>query len=408
MKLRGVIITLKNGYGNRVGCFTIFIMRKFGVVVFSGVLFLSLLSLAFSTSAHLTLSHPKKVEKWLSQSGLYGSFVDTAIDQADKTAGDDQSGGVSLSDTAVKQAAESAFSSQLIQKNVNTFLDSNYAWLQGKSEKPRFTIDLTKAKTNFADKVGRYVTAYLSTLPACTAAQNAQIDFSTVDPLTLQCRPNGVDPQAEGELVAEQMASNGDFLSNTVITPETFSSQGDTDTTPYYKKYASAPATYQLATKIPWIAGALTIFSAGAVLFLTVRKRKGLKIIGILLAAAGLTLVFTKLVSDQIFRVLERQIFNEGSVGALQKSLTGFLHHLEDQLVKMDFWFGVGYLLLALIILIILVSTRQRGLRIPKPLQTLTPSDDPSPEATTGRPLPGNQPKPAPKARPPKPRRLIQ
>src|SRR5690349_7852336 len=123
-------------------------MRKFGVVVFSCVLFISLLSLAFSVSTNLALSHPKKIEKWLSQSGFYGSFVGTAIDQADKTAGDDQSGGVSLSDSAVKQAAESAFSPSLIQKNVNTFLDSNYSWLQGKTDKPGFNIDLTQAKSD--------------------------------------------------------------------------------------------------------------------------------------------------------------------------------------------------------------------------------------------------------------------
>lgn len=390
-------------------------MRRFGVVVFSCVLFISLLSLALSTSTNLALSSPKKTEKLLGQSGLYGSFVDTAIDQADKTAGNDQSGGVSLSDTAVKQAAESAFSSQLIQKNVNVFLDSNYAWLQGKSSKPDFNIDLTAAKADFADRVGRYVTTYLSTLPACTPAQSAQIDFSTADPLTLQCRPNGTDPAAEGAVVADQIESNGAFLSNTVITPETFNSSGQTDSTPYYKKYASAPKMYQIGTKIPWIAAVLMVLSAAGVFFLAVRRRKGLKIIGTLLAVSGVILILAKLVSDQIFKAIEHHVFNQASVGALQKSLTGFLHQLESQLVKTDLWFGIIYLLLALAIFAVVFGTRQRGLRMPKPLQLLMPTDGSAGQRASGtsapRPKPAAKPAPKPASgqRPrPRPRRLVQ
>lgn len=384
-------------------------MRKFGVVVFCLVLFVSLLSLAFSTSSSLAFTHPKKIEKWLGQSGLYSSFVDTAIEQADKTAGNDQSGGVSLNDTAVKQAAESAFSSKLIQRNVNLFLDGNYAWLDGKTAKPQFKVDLTSAKASFAERVGNYVRTYLSHLPACTPAQQAKIDLSTVDPLTLNCRPSGLDPVAEGKLVAQQMVSNGDFLDNTVITADTFGSKGDTQTTPYYVKYASAPQAYKFGKIVPWVAGALTLLSSAAIYFLAARRRKGIKIIGVTLAVAGVILVLTKFISDQAFRAVERHIFNQSSVGNLQKSLTTSLHYAENQLTKIDLWFGIGYLVLAAILIGALIITRQRGLRIPKPLQSITPSDSPEQVPTT--PTDANndlETQPAVKPRRPKPPRLVQ
>ena len=378
-------------------------MRKFGVAVFCLVLFTSLLVLAFSTSSNIAFTHPKKIETWLSQSGLYGSFVDTAIEQADKTAGNDQSGGVSLSDTAVKQAAESAFSPQLMQHNVNMFLDSNYAWLEGKTTKPQFTIDLTAAKSDFAARVGKYVKTYLSTLPACTPAQTAKIDLSTADPLTLDCRPPGLDPATEGTMVAQQIESNGDFLSNTVITADTFNTKGSDQGAPYYQKYISAPQAYKFGKIIPWITGALAVLSAVLIYFLASRHRKGIKVIGITLAVAGAILVMTKFISDQVFRTVERHLFNQASVGQLQKSLTTFLHYVENQLTKVDLWFGIGYLVLAAILIGALVITRQRGLRIPKPLQALTPSDGPdAPESSSPAP------KPAPSPRGPKPPRLVQ
>lgn len=378
-------------------------MRKFGVVVFCLVFFVSLLSLAFSTSSNIALTHPKKIEKWLAQSGLYGSFVDTAIEQADKTAGNDQAGGVSLSDTAVKQAAESAFSPQLMQGNVNSFLSSNYAWLEGKTAKPQFKIDLTAAKSDFGARVGKYVKTYLSTLPACTPAQEARIDLTTVDPLALNCRPSKMDPATEGKLVAQQIESNGDFLSNTVITADSFNTKGSNQAAPYYQNYTSAPQAYKLGKIIPWVTGVLAVLSAVLVYFLASRRRKGVKVIGITLAVAGAILVLTKFISDQVFRVAERHIFNQSSVGQLQKSLTTFLHYLENQLTMVDLWFGIGYLLLAIVLIGTLIITRQRGLRIPKPLQALTPSDNPDvPEPVAPAP------KPAPSPRGPKPPRLVQ
>lgn len=393
-------------------CFTMFIMRKFGVVVFSLVLFASLVVLAFSTSSNTAFTHPERLEKWLNDSNLYGAFVENAIDQAEQTAGTDQSGGVSLSDAAVKQAAETSFSSAALNKDVDAFLNSNYAWLNGKTSKPNFSVDLSDAKQDFAQRVGNYVKTYLTGLPGCTAAQAAQINTQTADPLTLTCRPSNIDPATLGTQVTDQIASSTDFLSDPVVTAANINPNGsiDSPSQPYYEKFSSLPSTYRKATKIPLAAGALAVMSLAAVIFIAPRKRKGIKAVTITLAFAGIAMVLTKFVSDRVFHALEKHAFNATTVGELQKALTVFLRHVENQLVKVDLWFGAGYLLVALILLVGLIVTRQRGLRIPKPLQALVPSDSPEPSPTPPKKSNGSAatPRPTPTPRQPKPPRLVQ
>lgn len=396
----------KKNYKKLCQCFTMVIMRTFGVIVFSVILFVGLLVFAFSTSSNSTLTDRHKVEAWLGDSNLYGAFVENAINQADQTTGTDQSGGVSLSDTAVKQAAQQSFSSTVLENDVGVFLNANYAWLKGQTGKPTFRVDLSGAKRDFADKVGAYVTAYLKGLPACTAAQSANINAQTVDPLALQCLPHGLNPKAVGTQVTQQIATSTQFLSSTVITADNINpSSTGLQMKPYYQRFSTLPNLYQLAVKIPWVAAIVSLLSLIAIIWVSYNKRKGIKVVAIIFALAGLVMVLTKLAMDHVFSAVENHIFNSSSVGQLQKALTVFMHHAETQLVRVDLWFGIGYLIVALTLVITLILTRKRGLRIPKPLQNLMPSDNTSEgEDETETP----RPKPSPKPRPPKPPRLVQ
>jgi hypothetical protein len=157
------------------------------------------------------------------------------------------------------------------------------------------------------------------------------------------------------------------------------------------------------------------VLSLTAIILIAHRKRKSLKVAAIVFALAGIVMVCTKLLADQTFNDVEKHIFNSSTVGQLQKALTVFLHHVENQIVKVDLWFGIAYLVIALLLVLTLVITRQRGLRIPKPLQNLMPSDgdnNSGPVENTSEPEPETRPpaapRPAPKPRRPKPPRLVQ
>ncbi len=358
-------------------------MRKFGVLVLGLILLCSTLGLALSVSSRLALTNPQKVKAWLNDSNLYGSFVTDAIKQAEATAGDDESGTVSLSDTAVQQIAQSTFSAQLLQKDVNTFVDSNYSWLEGKSDKPDFEIDLSGAKQTFAEKVGEYVQTYLTSLPVCSNTQLATISSQSADPLALTCRPASLNAAAEATQVTETISGSTGFLSDPIITAANINPKGDSQTEPYYQSLAGLPKVYQFGQQLPWIAGLIAIASAVGMVFMTQRHRNGLRAVGIVLTIAGLALICAKFLSDQILDSAQRQIFNNENIGELQKALTAFMRLVEDQVLKIDFWFGIAYLALALIIFLLLFITRQRQQKTPKFLRNESRKPMPATKSAT-------------------------
>jgi hypothetical protein len=337
-------------------------LRKGFVHLLSLILLVSLIGGAVATSVDMSLTHPAKIENWLGQSNLYSHFLSNAINQAQKSAGgNDQSSTVSLSDTAVQQAAESAFPPSLLQQDVNTFLNSNYAWLQGKTTTPDFTIDLTSAKQNFAKQVGKYVEVYSSQLPVCTTAQLIQLQNQSVDPLSATCRPANISPATLGAQATRQLSTSGSFLSNPVITANTFHPKDKGQGQPYYQKLSKLPKLYRLTTKLPLVFAGIGIVSIPGIIFIAPRKRKGLRRVGVVFLEAGIILVAIKFAADFGFTKVEHRIFNNSDIGQLQQSLTDFAHRVESSLVKTDMLFGIAYIVLALIAFGILIKTRQKG-----------------------------------------------
>ncbi len=391
--------------------------RKVFVYLLSFFLLATLLGTAVITSTNNTFGKPKKVETYLSESKLYDHFIAYTADQAKKTNGDnDQSGTVSLSDAAVQQAAQLSFTPEFIEQSVNSFIDSNYAWLEGKTETPEFKIDLSEQKQTFAQRVGKYVTTYTAGLPVCANDQLAL--QQSQDPLAATCRPANLTPEAAGAQVTERLSTTGDFLSNPVITPNSINPEGNQKSQPYYEKLAHLPKAYQLSLKLPYIFAALSVLAALGIIFISLERRKGVRKVGIVLLIAGLSLVVVKFTADFAFRKAENRVFNNASVGQLQQSLTDFAHRIETSVVRIDLWFGIGFLLLAAIIFGVLMATRQKDGSSEKSQSTPDDIDEeekapivlarkrlkPRPNA----PKLGGQPPAAPAPRPKKPPRLVQ
>jgi hypothetical protein len=370
--------------------------RKSLVHFLSLVLFLSLLGGAYATSGNIAFRHPDKVKIWLKESNLYGHFVSEVIAQGQKSAGDQQTGTVSLSDSAVQQAAQTAFTSDNVQQNVEKFLDANYAWLEGKTDKPSFMIDLTTAKQSFADQVALYTKTRLTSLPVCTPAQLQQIQASgDLDPLSISCRPSYLTPDASAAQVKTQIENSQDFLSNPVVTPDNFSqNQGVKTSQPYYKQLSYAPTLYKVGGWAPLIAGLLAILSGVAIVLLHSRKRTALRQVGLLVLFAGIILVAGKFLTDLAFDRAKKALVNAQTVGQLQQALTDFLHRAESQLVKIDSYFGIAFLLIGAAILLYLIFTRD----VTPAIRTATePSPQPLPEVNEPTaPAPSSQPKPRP------------
>lgn len=337
-------------------------LKNFVVYLLSSLLFFTLFATVITTNINVVLASPTKVETWLDQSGVYTGLVNTAVNQAKTSSGDSSGGGISLSDAAVQQAAQAAFSNAVLKQDVNKFLDSNYAWLQGKVAKPNFVIDLSASKQLFAQQVGQYVRAHLASLPICSYAQS--LNYQNIDPLTATCKPSNVGAAAEGAKITEKL-SGATFIENPVITAETFGNSSTNSTNkPYYEKFSVAPKIYQWAIKAPMILGAVSLISALGVVFISRNKRKGLRRVAVTLAFAGIVFVASKFVLDAVTKSLEKNLFKSSTIDGMQQSLTAFINLVESEITKVNLYFGIAFLAIAALIIFGKVVFKDKSGRI--------------------------------------------
>jgi hypothetical protein len=369
--------------------------------VFSLLLFVSLLGAGISTGANIVFSHPNKIENWLNQSNLYGHFVSQSVTQAVKAAGSSVSQtSVTLSDSAVQQAARSAFTTSLYQQSTNTFLISNYVWLEGKTARPEFTINFTDAKQDFASQVGQFVETHIASLPVCTPQQLLVLSRSSgLDPLNVTCRPATLNAQTEAASVTQKIQSSGDFLNNTIITPNNINPNGLNNKEPYYKKYSEAPKLYTVAVKLPWVYYIVALLSAMIIIPLAKRKRSGLRRVGIVLVLSGIILIVADFFGKTILKRFENRIFNTSVDGQIQQALSSFLSKAEHQLAETYLAIGIAFLVLAIIIFIILRLTKNRRPKI----KGIEPPPSGNGIVNRFRSAPHNSAKPQPRPAPPQP-----
>lgn len=288
----------------------------------------------------------------------------------------------------VQQAATSAFPQSLLKQSVQTFLNGNYAWLEGKTPIPSYTIDLSSAKQAFATKVAtESVLTHLTGLPTCTAAQTLQLE--SADPLLLSCLPAGVSPQFEASQVSQQLVTSSGFLSNPVITARTVSIKGLSEHTPYYTKFSALPKGYQFVQKLPWILSIVSIISILGIMYCARSRRSGIRRIGIILLISGLLLVASSFATDVAFNTLRERVLTKINEVQIQPSLTSFTHYLEAQLAKIDLWSGIAYIVLAILLFGVLLLTRRRT---PKPAKEAKPlpqaNDTPGADQSAPQPIP--------------------
>lgn len=319
--------------------------------------------------ARYTFSNPDKLETWLGQSGFYESFVTNALKETEAGAGSDASG-LTYTNPDVKAAADSAFTKEFVQQQVHTFLQSNYGWLEGKADKPNFKLDFTAAKQQFAANIGTTVQTRLTGLPECTDGQIARLraaGTTAIDPLTVPCRPAGLNIAAEAARLQATVAENSQLLPNTVLTQDNLNADKTAQNEPYYERLSWLPKVYQLALVLPYIFAALGIVSLIGIIFASIKRRAGIKKVSVTLLLAGVILVAMKLGTDYALTKLEDVIFPAGTSasGPLQLSLTGFLEHVVRSFTLANFLCGLGFMLAGVVGFAILIATEKPGQATP-------------------------------------------
>lgn len=323
--------------------------------VFVALLFVTLLGAVISTSLFAGIGNKEQTKQWFNKSGIYDQLVTNAINNAqDSSQSGADTASISLKDPAVQEIARSVYSPKFVQQRVETFLDSNYQWLQGKTETPKFKIDLTDNKQTFATTVGSNVQTYLSGLKTCTPEQLAQLQASSVSsPLTIACRPATIDPKTEATRITEQI-SNGPFIDNPVITADTVSSDyGIEGSRPYYQRYAVAPKLYRALQALPLILAVVSLILIMALFSLGATKRATARRIAFVSLLVGVSLIIIKFVADYILNKVQNHVFTNQNASELQAPVTSIVHSFERAVTQIDLYAGIVFILLGCVLLLV-------------------------------------------------------
>jgi hypothetical protein len=313
-------------------------IRK-AALVFAGSLLPALL---FATALDIGIlrivGSPGPVKKILSNSGIYGSAVEQVLNENGKVtaAGND----ISLTDPAIKSAAQKSFSPEVVQDTTEKVIDGVYDWLNGKVAQPDFSIDLSAAKATFASNVGAAATERSSTLPVCPSRTIP----SSTDPLNITCLPRGLTASQVGAQAQSDVLRGQGFLDNPVISPDQFKSSGSNQSV-FSGQLKNLPTQYRRVKATPIILTLLSILTAVSIVFLSASKRKGLKHLGIVLVTVGVfMLLFAWVLSSVIPNKLAQNIKLDNKVlqSNVRKLVTDTLQSIDK-----NYWeFSAGYIAL--------------------------------------------------------------
>lgn len=347
------------------------LLRRFILAILYSIFSTALLFFAIFLGIQQVLGSPTKLESALANSGIYTSAVtDTLSSNAQQTLGNTN---IPLTNTDVQSAVKGAFPSSLLQNSTEQFLNGIYAWLQGKSSTPTFSIDLSGAKGNLADNLANYVQNRLDSLPTCTLATMPS-NLSSVDVYTATCVPPGFNKATAVEQVRQDVQQS-DFLKDPVLTADSIkSSNGQTLT----QRLKSVQTLYHDLVLLLYALPGVIILTALGIIFVSRSRRLGIRHTAVTTLSTGIMTAiiafFAVFVLDKITTAL-----THGS-SASQPLQVKVLHIFDSLGSDLRVWWvgvGIAYTVAGLVTLIVLRIVRPKAPKLAAlPYQQL-PEDTP-------------------------------
>ncbi len=369
------------------------------------MLLFSLLGLAWTHTVNLTLRDRDTVKGWFDKSGFYDRIVGSVLENVDQ-AGEEAGEGIPVDDPAVQQVVAEAFSPEFLRQNIEEVLDGVYGWLEGRSETPEFTVDLTPAKRRLADGLGNYAAERAATLPVCQASQMTG-DF---DALNATCLPPGLTPAAAGATVRQELLNNEEFLKQTVFTADDIKLENDDREISLgnVEQARLARDGYRRAGQMPIVILIIALLAAAGIVFLSGTRRTGVKRICIVMIVSGVLLGLSWLIMARISDVLSDYVAtpDDGPVAARQLA-NDAVRVVIDDLRRPLLWYALGLTLVGAGGLIVnSVIKKKRIDHNDTPASPVPPVDDsPKVDPAASKPSPNPTVRPTPQPRPSRPSR---
>lgn len=251
------------------------VLRQLIVRIVTPLLSMSIIASVSLLSLNLNFSQPDNLKQWLRQSRIFDSIVPTIVAQSKQTGPNEDP---NLARPEVQAALEKAVTPEFLETSSNKIIDGTYNWLQGKTDKPNYDIDLSPVKAAFASSIGDQARNRLASLPACSLSQPPTSD----DPFTTNCRPPAAATESQIQKMVDELTVSNDFLGQNHITADTKSLNNSVDQTTsampqiaWYQQLSKLPALYSWAQKGPWLLGLLAVLLAMIIVFASRTKRQG-------------------------------------------------------------------------------------------------------------------------------------
>lgn len=318
------------------------IARKALVYFASATLTILLLLTATSVIVAMIIT-PTRLKSWLESSRVYDTVVESILSSTSELKTNEKQGEQNLlREPAVQKAAKEAFNPQLLQKSSENLIDGVFVWLEGDSEKPNFSIDLTEAKKSFANGIGSYAKERYESLPAC---KSGQFPDKKDDILTIKCRIPGYNVNSDVNKLIKEIESSKELLGDPVITADTLTQANkQQQTKDVFEQLSFMPNLYQFAKLAPFIWGALAIGALAIMVFMSSERHRGLKRAGIsMLIASGLIFISVLLSAKSIKSLETQSDANASSSKLAQQTAISLVKEASSDIVPVNTIFGSIY-----------------------------------------------------------------
>jgi hypothetical protein len=129
------------------------IIRKIYIYLATIILVISFLLLPFSWFFNSYFSTPNHLESWVDNSGLYNSTLHSLDQQIDNSPILSNVPERNLIDNYVNQAVQKSLPRYYFNDQINLIIESTFNWLQGKSSRPNFKINLNQLRLTFINNL---------------------------------------------------------------------------------------------------------------------------------------------------------------------------------------------------------------------------------------------------------------
>lgn len=319
------------------------VFKKFIYYAVGIITLLTLVQLPFAFATTAVLSNPEAVQTTLKDSGAYEKLVPIVIDNVSENSKDPQTKQL-LADPKVKEAITSSIEPADVEKSAQSIISGIYAWLEGETKLPEFTVDLSRSSDELTQKLSAYAEEKSSNLPVCTIAQLQTVDFEK-DVLSVPCLPTGISPAQIGQQFSEQAAQQFDFIKNPIIDGRTILK--DTDIQKAEQDAALGPRLYDNLHNSRWYLLGLVMVLISLLVYVRRDKRAGIRNVGILFINAG---VITGVIALIIFFTDFTNKNSDQTVALLIASVS----LIAEKIAEIIRWFSAGYIIAGLSILLYL------------------------------------------------------